>query len=216
MTTALIIVEAGTRFCRYTVIDEAPRYRKPSGASTRLLNCRCDCGVVKSVRLTSLRTGSTVSCGCFHKEQATALGKAARTHGQSKTRVYWIWQAMISRCHDQRDKSYPRYGGRGTSVCQEWRDSFESFSDHMGPRPEGLTLDRINSGGNYEPGNMRWATYKQQARNTRRNHLYTMNGETRCLAEWCEITGEPWSTVKKRVAAGRDPFQRLRPDRRLS
>jgi hypothetical protein len=122
---------------------------------------------------------------------------------------------MIQRCHSPKNKSYPRYGERGIQVCTEWRESFEAFSAHMGIRPEGLTLDRINSKGNYEPGNVRWATYTQQARNTSRNHLVTIDGETKCLAEWCEILNEPWTTVKKRVAAGHEPFTRLRPDRRL-
>jgi len=120
---------------------------------------------------------------------------------------------MIQRCHSPKNKSYQRYGARGISVCQEWRDSFEAFSDYMGPRPIGLTIDRKNSVGNYEPGNVRWATYTEQARNTRRNHLHTINGETKCLAEWCEILNEPWTTVKKRVAAGHDPFIRLRRER---
>jgi hypothetical protein len=93
---------------------------------------------------------------------------------------------MIKRCHSPADRSYARYGAKGVRVCDEWRGSFENFLAYMGPRPAGLTLDRINSRGNYEPGNVRWATYKQQARNTSRNHLHTIDGVTRCLAEWCE------------------------------
>jgi hypothetical protein len=122
---------------------------------------------------------------------------------------------MIQRCHSQKNKSYQRYGGKGIQVCKEWRDSFVAFSEFLGPRPDGLSIDRIDSSGNYEPGNVRWATYKQQARNTGRNHMHTIDGVTRCLAEWCEVLNEPWTTVKKRVASGRDPFTRMRPDRRL-
>ena len=139
----------------------------------------------------------------------------AKTHGMARTPLYRVWSSMKRRCHDSNDMSYPRYGGRGIQVCNEWRDSFAAFFAYMGERPEGLTLDRIKSTGNYEPGNVRWATYKEQARNTRRNHMHTINGETKCLAEWCEILNEPWTTVKKRVAAGHDPFTRMRPDRRL-
>ena len=138
------------------------------------------------------------------------MNTTTRRHGLSKTKVYHVWKSMIRRCHVSTDKSYPRYGGRGVQVCQEWRDSFLAFVEHMGPRPDGLTLDRIDSRSNYEPGNCRWATYKEQARNTRRNHLHTIDGVTRCLAEWCEVLDEPWTTVKKRVAAGRDPFLRVR------
>jgi hypothetical protein len=145
-----------------------------------------------------------------------------RTHAidaAERKKLFNVWSAMVRRCHNPRDKSYWRYGARGISVCEEWRASFEAFLAHVGSRPPGLTLDRINTYGNYEPGNVRWASYKEQARNTRRNHLHTINGETRCLAEWCEILGEPWTTVKKRVAAGRDPFvriRRLRIDARVS
>lgn len=140
--------------------------------------------------------------------------KYPRNHGFSRTPLYYVWQAMIQRCHDPSNKSYPRYGGKGIQVCPEWRESFVAFMEYIGPRPDGLTLDRIDSKGNYEPGNVRWATYKQQARNTSRNRLHTIDGVTRCLAEWCEILDEPWTTVKKRIAAGRDPFVRLRRDRR--
>ena len=143
------------------------------------------------------------------------MGESDMTNGVSKTKIYYVWQSMIKRCHNPNDKSFSRYGGRGISVCDRWRKSFDAFNLDMGLRPEGLTLDRIDSTGNYEPSNTRWATYKEQARNTRRNHLHTIDGVTRCLAEWCEILDEPWTTVKKRVAAGRDPFIRLRPDRRL-
>ena len=136
------------------------------------------------------------------------------THGQSRTRLYFVWQAMKRRCHRVSAKDFPRYGGRGVVVCDEWRNSFEAFAAHVGPQPDGFTLDRKNTLGGYEPGNVRWATYVEQARNTRRNHMHTIDGQTRCLAEWCEILNEPWSTVKKRVAAGRDPFTRLRRDRR--
>lgn len=207
----MVKVEAGDQYGMFSVLAEAPRHRKPTGATVRMFVCKCSCGTVKSVRLTSLRSGSTVSCGCFHKANAEkTLKTAATTHGESKSAVYRVWQSMKKRCHDPKDASYPRYGAKGISVCQEWRDSFEAFAAYMGPRPHGLTIDRENNKGNYEPGNVRWATYTQQARNTSRNHLHTIDGVTRCLAEWCEVLGEPWTTVKKRVAAGRDPFTRIR------
>lgn len=135
---------------------------------------------------------------------------AALLHGKSRTQLYYVWQSMKQRCHTPTNKSYPRYGGKGITVCEEWRNSFEAFASSVGPRPSGLTLDRIKSSKGYEPGNVRWATYTQQARNTSRNHLHTIDGITRCLAEWCEVLNEPWTTVKKRVAAGRDPFARQR------
>lgn len=168
--------------------------------------CRCDCGAETTLRRTELLNPKTVSCGCFGKSKAI-------THGRSRTPAYARWQAMIRRCHSESDKSYPRYGARGISVCAEWRSSFGVFLRDVGECPPGLTLDRINTFGNYEPGNVRWATHTQQARNTRRNHLHTIDGVSRCLAEWCELLGEPWTTVKKRVAAGNDPFIRQRARR---
>jgi hypothetical protein len=131
-------------------------------------------------------------------------------HGMKKHELYCTWAAMKQRCHNPNDASYPRYGARGVFVCDEWRHSFSRFLADMGERPAGLTLDRKDSTGPYSPDNCRWATYTEQARNTRRNHLHTIDGVTRCLTEWCEVLGEPWTTVKKRVAAGRDPFTRLR------
>ena len=213
---ARLEIKAGDTYGMFTIIGEASPAFKPSGIPVRTMNCRCQCGTEKTVRLSSLRDGTTVSCGCYHRANAGKILKnAVTTHGQSRKPIYSVWRGMISRCHNEADKSYPRYGARGIQVCAEWRSSFESFFAHIGERPEGLTIDRINSKGNYEPGNVRWATYKQQARNTSRNHLPTINGETKCLAEWCEILNEPWTTVKKRVAVGHDPFTRMRPDRRL-
>ncbi|RUR69042.1 hypothetical protein EJP67_18450 [Variovorax guangxiensis] len=211
----MVPVAAGDRFGRLTVIEEAPRQRKANGASLRAMVCRCECGTQKVVRLASLREGTTVSCGCFHRQQVKAtISKMAKTHGQSKTAVYHVWQGMKRRCGNPADKNYHRYGARGIKVCAEWLDDFEAFAAFMGPRPMGMTIERLNNLGNYEPGNVRWATYTEQARNTRRNHLHTINGVTRCLAEWCEVLGEPWGTVKKRVAAGRDPFKRIRARRK--
>lgn len=205
-------ISPGHVFGELTVVGEADRIRKRNGASIRAFNVRCSCGAEKVVRLSSLTDGATVSCGHVQRQKARH-NKSALTHGESKSRLYMVWSAMKARCHNQADKSYPRYGGRGISVCQEWRDSYEAFIAYMGERPDGLTVERIDTNGNYEPGNVRWATYTEQARNTRRNHLHTIDGVTKCLAEWCQILNEPWTTVKKRVAAGRDPFQRQRARR---
>jgi hypothetical protein len=211
-TRSRLTVSKGEVFGHLTVLQEEPPTRKPNGASVRVFLARCSCGKERVVRLHSLTSGKTVSCGHVQREKAKQ-NKAATTHGLSKTPVYSVWSQMIQRCHNPTNSSYPRYGARGISVCDEWRVSFSAFSEYVGFRPPGMTIDRINSAGNYEPGNVRWATYKEQARNTSRNHLHTIDGVTRCLAEWCEILNEPWTTVKKRVAAGKDPFTRERARR---
>lgn len=164
--------------------------------------CGCDCGGSCWVRASDLRTRQ-ISCGCFNRIKNV-------THGGARTPLYTRWLGMIARCHNPSNRSYPRYGARGIAVCQEWRLSFEAFREYVGEPPAGMTLDRWpNQAGNYEPGNVRWATPVEQARNTRRNHLYTINGVTRCVTEWCEVLDIPYATVKARLRRGHEPFVEL-------
>jgi hypothetical protein len=179
-------ISPGDRFGMLTIIEETPRQRRADGTALRAFTVRCECGVVKDVRLHCMTEGATLSCGCFHRLEAAKVGRETRTHGMGKTSLYRTWSAMKTRCHNPNDGSYWRYGARGIQVCQEWRDSFEAFAAHVGERPEGLTLDRINAAGNYEPGNVRWATYTEQARNTRRNIWVAVNDKRVTLAEACE------------------------------
>lgn len=119
-------------------------------------------------------------------------------HGGSYTPGYRVWAAMLRRCTNANAADYPRYGGRGITVCDRWR-FYENFLADMGPCPAGLTLDRIDGTRGYEPGNCRWATYQEQNRNRRNNRLVTMNGKTRTLVEWCEIYGRNYDAVKQRI-----------------
>ena len=96
---------------------------------------------------------------------------------------------MKKRCSVSTDPEYPRYGGRGISVCKEWRDSFLAFLRDMGEKPKGLSLDRIDNNGNYEPSNCRWATLFQQNRNRRDNRFLTHEGRTQCLGDWAKELG---------------------------
>jgi hypothetical protein len=110
---------------------------------------------------------------------------------------------MINRCNNVNVNCYEEYGGRGISVCDQWKKSYTSFLKDMGRKPTAKhSIDRIDSNANYTPENCRWATPKQQARNTRRNRMITYNGETRCLAEWAEILGFNYSMVSIRVYRG--------------
>lgn len=128
--------------------------------------CQCDCGNITSSGSYELRKGTTKSCGCFSRYRDHTQDNIR--HGMHKTRTYHSWEQMKQRCQNPKATRYPSYGAVGITVCERWQ-LFDNFFADMGDRPEGKTLDRINPFGNYEPGNCRWATYKEQANNQRRH-----------------------------------------------
>lgn len=158
------------------------------------LRCRCACGTVKDVRKSRLLSGGSTHChGCTN-----------RTHGEAgKSSEYAIWVSMIARCCNPKNNAYPRYGGRGITVCERWRSSFKMFLQDMGRRPAGKSLDRFpDKNGNYEPDNCRWATSTQQNRNRRDNRMLTAFGLTLCVAEWAERLGVDRTLIKDRLRRG--------------
>mgnify|MGYP006976626162 CR=1 FL=1 len=122
----------------------------------------------------------------------------------SYTRVYHIWSGIKSRCCCPTCSIYCNYGGRGITICDEWKNSPDSFCKWAleNGYSDDLTIDRINNDGNYEPSNCRWATYKQQSRNRRNNHLLTLNEETKTIVEWSEIVGIKADTIWRRIRNG--------------
>lgn len=158
--------------------------------------CRCDCGNIVYVRGSRLKNGEAKACGCLMKN-GWGNGK---THGLSKSRIFKSWQNMKSRCNNPHNTYYKDYGGRGITFCDEWLafENFYNWAMANGYSDE-LTLDRIDTNGNYEPGNCRWADRKEQANNTRRNHYIEWNGERRTIAEWGRVLNVSYNSIYLRL-----------------
>lgn len=182
---------AGKRFGRLIAINIFSK-----GARTRWL-CKCDCGAETIVCLQDLRNGHTQSCGCYQKQRVI---ETQRLYDPSLRSEYIIWKHMIYRCTNQQDIGYKYYGAKGIAVCQEWIESFDKFVEDVGRRPNlSYTIDRIDNSLGYFPGNVRWATRKQQMRNTSRNVFLTHSGKTLCQADWASIIGLDSGGMSRRV-----------------
>ena len=134
----------------------------------------CDCGTEATVAHGRVTRGVTASCGCLARERSS---QNATKHGGRCSPEYSSWRSMKSRCECATSKDYPHYGGRGITVYPEWSASFEAFLQHLGPRPPGSTLDRIDNAKGYEPSNVRWATLGLQARNRRSSYTWHIRGQ---------------------------------------
>lgn len=155
---------------------------------------KCICGTEKIIHTGHVNCGNITSCGCI---------KTPKYHSDSYN-IYQAFKDINKRCYDIRNKEYKNYGGRGISVCDEWKNNLTSFRKWAISHgyKHGLTIDRTNNNDGYSPENCRWVTQKEQMRNTRVNRLLTYNGETHCLAEWAEILNIPISRIHYRLKMG--------------
>ena len=190
------------KFGRLTVIGISDKNTRKT-----YWDCLCECGNMKSVRADSLKAGLIRSCGCLKKEQdknnlVNDQKKKAIAFGSvyGHTRLHDIWSNMKGRCYNHNDSRYSNYGGRGITVCDEWKDDYFSFYKWAieNGYSDNLTIDRIDNDKGYDPENCRWTDLKTQARNRTSNINITIGNSTRTLTEWCEIFEIPFKTVNGR------------------
>lgn len=187
----------GKRFGRLTVVS----YFGKTEYGSLKWNCQCDCGNEVVVFGNLLKSGHTQSCGCLSRE---SIKKRSTTHGGSDSRLYRIWHGMKARCFRTTDQNYCRYGGRGITVCNEWKTDFKAFYDWAISHgyADDLTIDRIDNDGDYCPENCRWVGAKTQCNNKSTNTRLTANGETHTVAEWAEILNTNDTTISARISRG--------------
>lgn len=180
------------RFSNLVVIERA-KDQNLSRNHTYWL-CKCGCGNTTVVASEHLRNGRIKSCGCWRKTKLV-------THGKTKTKLYKVWRGIVDRTSLKSSRSYKNYGALGIKMCEDWRNNFESFHSWAmaSGYKQGLSIDRIDPKGNYEPENCRWTDMKTQQNNRTNNHLITYKGETHTMKQWSEILGIKYSTLSMRL-----------------
>lgn len=192
-----IIDLTNQHFDRLTVVTKHPENDKFGAVQWK---CDCSCGGAVIVPTSQLTSHKTRSCGCLNREAV----KAANTkHGMSRSLEYSSWKSIRERCYDERHPQYADYGGRGITMCDEWKDDFMAFYNDMGPRPsKDHSIDRKDVNGNYCKENCRWATSTEQANNRRNSRFYLHDGVSRTLASWCRELNLKYSVVWERLELG--------------
>lgn len=184
----------GKRFGKLIVLEA-----RHLGGSKYEAVVQCDCGKIKTVDGHSVFRGHTSSCGCL---KIDVLLKRNTSHGKRFTRPYRCWLNMKNRCNNPRSADFHNYGGRGISVCERWRNSFEAFIEDVGEGEAFLSLDRIDVNGNYEPGNVRWASAITQGNNRRGNTILTVHRQADTVSMWSRKTGIGVNTLLSRIRRG--------------
>lgn len=193
------VFEIGDKYGRLTIQEYAGKAKNGS----TLVKCICDCGTEKIVRLYSLQKGEIKSCGCLAKELLIKRNKTIKytTHGQSRTRLYTIWCDMKQRCLNKNREVFKHYGERKISICDEWKNNFNSFYDWAMANgyKNGLSIERIDINDGYSPKNCKWIPKSEQSKNTCRTHFVTHNGKTQCVEDWCKELGIKSNTILGRA-----------------
>ncbi len=185
----------GQQFGRLTVIDFKEYRKRSDGHNNGYWRCVCQCGQESIVSTSNLTSGAVKSCGCLQQEKAKESHTihGFRSRKDKVPRLYRIWSCMKTRCYNKNRKDYKYYGGRGISVCNEWKSDFAAFRKWSlsSGYSDNLTLDRIDPDGNYCPSNCRWATAKEQGNNRRQTIFFEIDGVHKPLSQWAEDTGIP-------------------------
>lgn len=187
----------GKRFGRLSVV----RYD-----GNRRWRCLCDCGNEVKVLTECLTAGDTRSCGCLRRELAS---KSMTTHGKSKTRLYRVWAGIKNRCYNPKTTNYKYYGGKGISMCEDWKNNFASFMEWAvkngydeSAKSQECTLDRIDNSKGYSPDNCKWANHIEQCNNQSSNRIFTYNEKTMTMSEWAREVGMKYTTLRARIRKG--------------
>lgn len=187
-------INPGDTFERLTVIKELEKKH-----GNRRFLCKCVCGNEIQTGSSHLLRGNTKSCGCLRKEQRHKI-----THGKSNTPLYAVWNSMKGRCSNPTYHAYENYGARGIKVCDEWSNDFQKFYDWAigNGYQKGMTIERNDVNGHYEPSNCSWIPKSKQSENRRTNHYLTYKGETKTMSQWARDLSLKRETIKDRLKSG--------------
>ena len=194
----------GQKFGKLTVI----KLVEGNDATNRKYLCKCDCGNEKITSEDNLRRGHCKSCGCLYKNKRGQRKSKKDYYLDSRSKLYRVWTMMIRRCTNPKDCNYNRYGKRGITVCEEWKDYsvFRDWAIKTGYKEEHsraeCSLDRIDNNGNYEPSNCRWTNMKTQSNNTRINTVVSYKGAKKTLSEWADYYKIPYDLFMNRYCNG--------------
>lgn len=194
----------GNKYGRITITDCEPDGCSPNGSSYRIVKYLCECGNVGTARLSDIKRGNTMSCGCLFKD--TFIKHGFDSCDSKYKRIYHIYHDIKKRCYNENSHAYKDYGGRGIKMCDEWLENFKSFASWCLSNGylDCLTIDRIDNNGDYKPSNCRWTTIQEQANNKRNNIIVSKNGLSMTATQWCRYLGLNIGTYKSRRRMGWD------------